>query len=154
MEELSNINKCVSFTELLERDETINDSKFNSIYEKANIEGENFEAIVSVNKSVRTAVITPLVRQKHLVDYESSDSEEYPTPKVQPATPHPKLQPKTPKLKKQRAVTPHVKKFISLIRQKAVVEQDAEQDEEAEESPVGNKTTPVRKEEDLGKLFL
>lgn len=151
MDELIEIDKCVSISELLDKDETKLEAKFDSIYEKANIEGDNFEAIISVNKSARTAVITPIVRQKHLVDYESSDSDEGDNPKVQIVTPYPRLLPKTPKLKKQRVATPHVKKFITIMRQNAM-EQSADDENKMEESPVGNKTTPVRKEEGPGEL--
>lgn len=133
MEDLVDIEKCVTISELVDTEsltksdivETI-DNKFDSLYDKAtnnNNEGD-FEAIVSINKSSRTAVITPIVRKKHLVDYESSEESEDSSKMDFVRTPHPKVAPKTPRLKKQRTATPHAKKFITLMRQKVVEDYD------------------------------
>ncbi|CAH2041765.1 unnamed protein product, partial [Iphiclides podalirius] len=134
MEDLVDIEKCVTISELIDTEclakgeilEAI-DNKFDSLYDKVtnNNEGEDFEAIVSINKSNKTAVITPIVRKKHLVDYESSETDSEEGSKIEiMRTPHPKVAPKTPRLKKQRSATPHAKKFITLMRQKVVEEYD------------------------------
>ncbi|XP_072948768.1 uncharacterized protein fs(1)Ya [Epargyreus clarus] len=151
MEDLLDIDECTSISELVDTEIEVKkatnevENRFDSIYEKAvSTEGDNFEAIVSVNKSSKTAVITPIVRKKHLVDYESSDTD-IDSPKSAPQTPHPKLAPKTPKLKRQRAATPHAKKFLSLMRQKVVEEyDDMAFEEDINESPISNSTTPSR----------
>ena len=147
MEEFLNIDKCTSISELLGKEAEVEttqnkevDEKFDSIYEKANNHGENFEGIISVNKNSRTAIITPIVRKKYLVDYESSGSED--EDKVGGMTPHPKFAPKTPRSKKQRAATPHTKKLLSMMRQKVVEEyEETIGDDMFDGSP---KTTPVR----------
>ncbi|KAJ8719325.1 hypothetical protein PYW08_011500 [Mythimna loreyi] len=152
MEDFLNIDKCTSISELVNKDSEANntqikelDEKFDSIYEKANKYSENFEGIISVNKNSKTAIITPIVRKKHLVDYESSDSED--ENKEECMTPHPDFASKTPRSKKQRAATPHTKKLLSMMRQK-VVEENEETigDDNFDESP---KTTPVRTESNL-----
>lgn len=150
MEDLTNINKCVSITELIDRpaDNKEVEEKFDILFEKIgnNNEGDNFEAIVSVNKNSKTAVITPVVRKKHLVDYESSESEDEKADTMK--TPHVKFAPKTPRLKRQRAATPHVKKFLNLMRQKVVEEyEETVDDDNYDGSPVNNKTTPSRSDE-------
>lgn len=157
MEDFSNLEACTSISELVGSEPEISNSqlkeaenKFESIYEKVNNnDSENFEGIISVNKSSKTAVITPIVRKKHLVDYESSESEE--ELKVGTATPFPKLVPKTPRLKRQRAATPHVKKLLGLMRQKVVEEYEETIDDNYDGSPV-NKITPLRSEDELGLL--
>ncbi|CAG9135447.1 unnamed protein product [Plutella xylostella] len=162
MEDLINIDKCQSITELIDqpqvrKDPTEIEARFDSIYEKtiAINDNENIEAIISVYKNNRTAVITPIVRKKTLVDYESSEDSEYDSPKptANMHTPHPKMAPKTPKLKKQRAATPHAKKFINLMRQRVIEEYEKEEEckieKDLDDSPVGSKTTPVRKEDGL-----
>lgn len=149
MEDLRHINKCVSITELIDKPTDTKDveDNFETLFEKIgnNNEGENFEAIVSVNKNSKTAVITPIVRKKYLVDYESSESEDEMTETMK--TPHVKVAPKTPRFKRQRAATPHVKKFLNLMRQKVVEEYDEAVDENYDGSPVNNKTTPSRSDE-------
>ncbi|XP_075977258.1 female sterile (1) Young arrest [Anticarsia gemmatalis] len=150
MDDFSNVEKCTSISELVGKDAEIGssllkevDEKFDSLYDKINNnESENVEGIISVNKNSKTAVITPIVRKKHLVDYESSDSED--GDKVGIATPHPKLVSKTPKLKRQRAATPHAKKLLGLMRQKVVEEyEETIGDDNYDGSPI-NKTTPSR----------
>lgn len=148
MEDFVDIDKCNTISELIDTDiEDKNDNnlddKFDSIYEKGQGDCEKFEAIVSVNNSTKTAVITPIVRRKHLVDYESSDTEYDDSPKEQMTTPHPKLAPKTPQFKRQRSGTPHAKKFLSLMRQK-LVEEDEDRtfnEDDCDESPIKG-TTP------------
>lgn len=133
-----NIDKCTSISELV-KDTSVQtievDEKFDSIYEKSKVghEGKCEEIVVVSKKSTKTAIITPIVRKKHLVDYECSDSE--PEEEVM-KTPHPKSVPKTPKVKRQRSQTPHVKKF--LLRQKVV-----EEYEETIEEDSSPKTTPI-----------
>ncbi|RVE46653.1 hypothetical protein evm_008726 [Chilo suppressalis] len=153
MEHLSNIDQCTSISELINKDVETKlkskevDAKFDSIYEKiTNVsEGENFEAIVSVNKSSKTAIITPVIRKKTLVDYESSESESEDIKNPGAQTPHPKLMPKTPKTKRQRVATPHAKKLLSLMRQKATEEyEETIHDDDYDGSPVNSKTTPLR----------
>ncbi|CAG9582955.1 unnamed protein product [Danaus chrysippus] len=149
MEDLVEIDKCTNISELLNKDDEPKkefdiDEKFDSLYEKINSDGDNFEAIISVNNSTKTAVITPIVRKKYLVDYESSESEgEEENPTM--TTPHPKIlsktPAKTPKLKRQRAATPHIKKIVSLMRQKVVDEYEETVDENFNESSLNNKTT-------------
>lgn len=154
MEDFLNIDKCTSISELLGKDAEVDNTeikelneKFDSIYEKANKYGENFEGIISVNKNSKTAIITPIVRKKYLVDYESSDSED--EKKAEIMTPHPKCAPKTPKSKRQRAATPHTKKLLSMMRQKVVEElEETIGDEIFDGSP---KTTPVRTESNLSE---
>ncbi|CAD0197569.1 unnamed protein product [Chrysodeixis includens] len=148
MEDFANIDKCNSISELIGKEAVSGntqikevDEKFDSLYEKVNKYGENFEGIISVNKNSKTAVITPIIRKKHLVDYESSDSED--DDKVGAMTPHPKLVPKTPRLKKQRSATPHTKKLLSLMRQKVVEEYEETLGDDLEES-LDPKTTPSR----------
>lgn len=158
MEDFSSIDKCTSISELLGKEAEVGnsqikelDEKFDSIYAKVNKYGENIEGIISVNKNSKTAVITPIVRKKYIVDYESSGSEE--EDKVGSMTPHPKLVPKTPRLKKQRAATPHTKKLLSLMRQKVVEEyEETIGDGNFDGSPV-NKTTPSRTD-NLGKSII
>ncbi|CAH2090021.1 unnamed protein product [Euphydryas editha] len=153
MEDFVEIDKCNTISELVDTDPIKNrdtnvDDKFDSVYEKVHNDCENFEAIVSVNNSTKTAVITPIVRKKHLVDYESSDTDFEDSPKEQMTTPYPKLAPKTPQFKRQRTATPHAKKFLSLMRQK-VVEEDEEKifnEDDFDESPIKG-TTPSRSEE-------
>lgn len=148
MEDFFNIDKCNSISELIGK-ETVHgnseikevDEKFDSLYEKVNKHGENFEGIISVNKNSKTAVITPIIRKKHLVDYESSESED--EDKVASMNSHPKLVPKTPRLKKQRSATPHTKKLLSLMRQNVVEEYEETLDDDQEES-LNPKTTPSR----------
>lgn len=149
MEDFINIDKCTSISELV-KDTSVQskdvEEKFDSIYEKTkNSLDENCEGIILVNKYTKTAIITPIVRKKHLVDYECSDTDE----EEQAKTPHPNLAGKTPKFKRQRSQTPHVKKFLSMMRQK-VVEQDEETIDEENNSP---KTTP-RNENDPSKYNL
>lgn len=151
MNDMTNIGQCTSISELvdnkdLKKDEEKIKEAFEQIFDKTSND-EDFEAIVSVNKSNRTAVITPILRKIHLVDYESSEDEiryESKTPK----TPSVKLAPKTPKYKRLRSATPHVKKLLTLTRQK-VVEEDGETigGGDEEDSPIVDKTTPLRNEE-------
>lgn len=157
MEDFSDVDKCTSISELMGKEIEINtpqlkevDEKFESLYEKVKNTGiENFEGIISVNKNNKTAVITPIVRKQHLVDYESSESED--EIQLKNTTPYPKLVPKTPKLKKQRAATPHTKKLLSLMRQKVVEEYEETIGEDYfGGSPIDN-ITPSRTENDLGK---
>ncbi|CAK1583103.1 unnamed protein product [Parnassius mnemosyne] len=148
MEDLVDIDKCITISELVDTECLVEtnvsvgiDEKFDSLYDKVtnNNEGEGFEAIVSINKSNKTAVITPVVRNKHLVDYESSETESEDSLKVEiMRTPHPKVAPKTPRLKKQRNATPHSKKFIRLMRQKAIeeFEETHVEDENINETPI------------------
>ncbi|XP_053608956.1 uncharacterized protein LOC128674460 isoform X2 [Plodia interpunctella] len=146
MDDFQNIDKCTSISEIISNEEpskSIVDEKFDSIYEKTKNDSENVEGIISINKASKTAVITPVVRKTHIVDYESSESEE--ELKVDQQTPHPKKEPKTPKLKRQRAATPHAKKLLSLMRQKVVEEYEETIDEvNCDGSPVNSKTTPSR----------
>lgn len=156
MEDFVDIDKCSTISELLDPEIDIKkdynlDEKFDSLYEKAI--NDNFEAIVSVNNLTKTAVITPIVRKKYLVDYESSDTDYEDTQKDQSViTPHPEITHKTPKLKRQRAATPHVNKFINLIRQNVVeVNEDAINEDLSTNNyvPINNRTTPVR-HDDVG----
>ncbi|XP_047534065.1 uncharacterized protein LOC125068794 isoform X1 [Vanessa atalanta] len=151
MEDFDEIDKCTTISELVDEDKKdLNvDDKFDSIYEKVNNnDADKFEAIVSVNNTTKTAIITPIVRKKYLVDYESSDTDYEDSPK-EPimATPHPKLAPKTPKFKRQRIATPHAKKFLSLMRQQVVEEEENIdiEDDDYDDSPI-SKTTPSRSE--------
>ncbi|GBP46335.1 Mitosis initiation protein fs(1)Ya [Eumeta japonica] len=140
MEDFVNIDKCVTVSELVTNGERVKgeangdevNEKFELLYvnskgtnEDNQNEGENFEAIVSVDKSNRTAVITPIMRQKYLVDYDtsgSSEAEDITSPKSAKieGTPYPKVASKTPRSK--RTATPHVRKF--LLRQRVVEEED------------------------------
>ncbi|KPI90994.1 hypothetical protein RR46_14498 [Papilio xuthus] len=104
------------------------------------------KSIVSINKSNRTAVITPLSKGQHLVDYESSDAESEGSPKVQfMTTPHPKVAPKTPVSKKYfRSATPHVNKYVQLMRQKAIDDyEEAIAKEETNMSPISGAMSGV-----------
>ncbi|XP_059044989.1 uncharacterized protein LOC131840806 [Achroia grisella] len=151
MEDFLNIDKCNSISELINAKQNASknqsrdvDRKFESLYEKTN---DNVECIVSLNKSSKTAVITPIIRKKHLVDYESSDSETEDVKNQKNMTPHPKLVPKTPKLKRQRAATPHAKKILTLMRQNIVEEYDETIDGNGYDGSVAaSKTTPLRNE--------
>lgn len=163
MEDLTNISECRSISELvLKENETDNsqmksvDEKFDSIYAKTkNSEGDNFEAIVSVNKSNKTAVITPIVRQKNIVDYDSSESEADDPKIIGAQSAKTKLAPKTPKFKRHRVATPHAKKFLSLIRQKVVEEyEETVNDDDYDGSPVNSKTTPSRSDNCTGMYDL
>lgn len=167
MDDFINLDKCVSLSELVDKDIENNntenhakeiDQRFNSIYSKMlspKTDAGSFEAIVSINKISKTAVITPVVRSKYIVDYDSSDSESNESSKKNLRTPHSKA-PKTPRMK--RMATPHIKKF--LIRQRAIdadVEENEENEEiEATENNQTNetKTTPARESEDLSKWSL
>lgn len=147
MDDMMNIDKCTSISELVEnKDLKKDEEKFEEIFDKTSNE-EDIEAIVSVNKSSRTAVITPIVRNvrmKNLVDYESSGSEDEVTEEAKtPKTPAAKLAPKTPKFKRQRSATPHVKKLLTLMRQKVVGEDGESVDGGNEEDfPIVDETTP------------
>lgn len=145
MDDMIDIDKCTSISELvvhkdLQTDEETYKDTFQEIFDK-NSHEEDFEAIVSVNKSSRTAVITPILRKKNLVDYGSSGSEDEVRDEIKtPKTPSVKLAPKTPKFKRQRLATPHVKKLLTLMRQK-VVEEDGETGDNEEDSPTVDKST-------------
>lgn len=156
MEDLIDIEKCWSISELFDGNKEdikkVND-KFDSMYEKVSNEGDNFEAIVSVNKASKTAVITPLMRKNYLVDYESSDSEMDTSVVEEMKTPHANFASKTPKLKRQRDATPHVKKFLKLMRQRAIEEYEEAGEENMDRSSV-TKTTPLRNENDEGNFML
>ncbi|XP_021203508.1 uncharacterized protein LOC101736974 [Bombyx mori] len=142
MEDLINVEECTSISELIKENEIkakeINvDVKFDSLYERVLDEAKT--------KANRTAVITPVVRKKHIVDYESSESDEDNLPEGI-GTPHPEAAGKTPRLKRQRVATPHVKKLLSLMRQKVVEEYEETLDDgNVDGSPV-TKTTPSRNE--------
>nr|XP_034833031.1 uncharacterized protein LOC117989728 [Maniola hyperantus] len=150
MEDLSDIEKCSTISELIDPNvddniinEGIVEDKFDSIYEKVTSDEENYEAIISIDNSTRTAVITPLVGKKCLVNYESTDTEWEESPKQKlVATPHPKKALKTANVKSQRSATPHVKK---LLRQKHVEMDDETVDEKENynDSPASGKT-PLR----------
>ncbi|XP_049875061.1 uncharacterized protein LOC126373104 [Pectinophora gossypiella] len=153
MEDLSKIDECVSISELIDKEVTKElvksvDDKFNSILVKTDSNEADFEAIVSVDKTSKTAVITPIVRKKYLVDYESSDGEDDSQKAEVMKTPYAKLAPKTPKAKKQRAVTPHVKKLL-LMRQKVVEEYDDTGEDADNDTPGISKTTPLRNEDNV-----
>ncbi|CAH2233040.1 jg18395 [Pararge aegeria aegeria] len=143
MEDLTDIDKCSTISELIEsniedkKEENV-EEKFDSLYEKVNHDGENFEAIVLINNSTRTAVITPIVRKKCLVDYESSDTEWEDSPKKLAATPHPKI---NPKKTTQHTATPHIKKL--LVRQKHAIYDEMVDEENYNDSPKNGKT-PLR----------
>ncbi|XP_047997759.1 uncharacterized protein LOC125235289 isoform X2 [Leguminivora glycinivorella] len=118
MDELADIDKCTSLSELVDHSKSslrVADERFDSLYEKI-IEDKNEEA----EKNHKTAVITPIVRRKYLVDYEPSDTE----PEDGDASPKVSFTgtaaPKTPRLK--RSATPHVKKLL-LARQQALDEE-------------------------------
>ncbi|KPJ15689.1 hypothetical protein RR48_05653 [Papilio machaon] len=154
MDDLIDIDKCVTISELvdepLHKDDVaeVIDNEFDSLYNNVlnNNEGENIAAIVSINKSNRTAVITPLSKGQHLVDYESSDAESESSPKVQfMTTPHPKVAPKTPVSKKYyRSATPHVNKYVQLMRQKAIDDyEEAIAKEETNMSPISGAMSGV-----------
>lgn len=155
MEDLITIDKCISVSELIQ-EVVIKDveDNFDSIYNKIeyNNESEYVEGFIAIDKSSKTAIVTPVVRKKHLVDYEVSDSEEENVEDKNKfevmKTPHPKADRKTSKFKNQRCATPHVKKFLTLMRQKAVEDYVIAVEEEDNGSP---KTTPSRGEE-AGKL--
>lgn len=170
MEDFFNVNKCTSMSELVnksyekpDKQEKTLEDKFDSIYEKVaneqNNDNENYEAILSVNKSNRTAVITPIQRQIHIVDYELTDSEleDSPKSKIQ-RTPHPRV-PKTPQIK--RVATPHVKKF--LIRQRATgdnvyfenyfVNENSEIAPDQDQLVNDEKTTPSRDKDDASEYL-
>ncbi|XP_063828935.1 uncharacterized protein LOC135078266 [Ostrinia nubilalis] len=155
MEDFTNISECKSISELVNIDNEVNNSqlkkveeKFDSIYDKTkSVDIDNFEAIVSVDKVNKTAVITPVVRKKHIVDYDSSESETEEEKTSEAQTTSSKLAPKTPKLKRQRAATPHAKKLLSLMKQKVVEEyEETVNDDDYDGSPVTTKTTPSRSE--------
>lgn len=152
MNDLTDIDKCTSISELvknndLKKDEEQFKEQFEEIFDKTSHE-DDFEAIVSVNKTSRTAVITPVIRKKNLVDYESSDDETNDKAKT-PKTPSVKLAPKTPKCKRQRTATPHVKKLLTLMRQEKVTEEDSERVDDGNEKdfPITDKSTPLRNDE-------
>ncbi|CAG4961349.1 unnamed protein product [Colias eurytheme] len=149
MEDLVDIEKCTSISELIETEvkkEVNVEERFDSIYEKIYNEGDNFEAILSVNKSSKTAIITPIIRKKYLVDYESSDdADSDESPKVNVVTPHPKMYPKTPRHKRQRAATPHAKKLMGLIRQNGIEEYEETMEDIIYDQSLNPKTpTPSR----------
>lgn len=149
MEDIMNIDECTSISELVQGT-TIKDvdDKFDSLYDKVakTSDEEKAEEITVENKRSKTAVVTPVVRKKNLVDYEFSDSEEEETvDKVEVIkTPHPIKEPKTPKLKRYRTATPHAKKLLHLVRQNAF-EQCYSNEEEHNDGP--KKTTPCRSED-------
>lgn len=151
MNDITDIDKCTSISELVENNDLKKDEErfkeqFEEIFDKTSHE-DDFEAIVFVNKSSKTAVITPVVRKKNLVDYESSEDEIRDEAKT-PKTPSVKLAPKTPKYKRQRSATPHVKKLLTLMRQKVIEEDGETVDGGIEEgSPIIDKTTPSRNDE-------
>lgn len=152
MEDFIDIDKCSTISELLDAEtdckkENI-DEKFDSLYEKAN--SDNFEAIVSVNNLTKTAVITPIVRKKYLVDYESSDTDYEDIQKEDMTTPHPTVASKTPKLKRQRAATPHISKYLNFKRQN-VMEVNEEINED-DYSAIDSRT-PLRNDNIGGKLY-
>ncbi|XP_052750681.1 uncharacterized protein LOC113514153 isoform X2 [Galleria mellonella] len=157
MEDFLNIDECITISELLNLEQNVSkyqssfdvDKKFDSLYEKTrnNNECDNFEGIISLNKSSKTAVITPIIRKKHLVDYECSESESEDPKNESEGTPYPKLVPKTPRLKRQRAATPHTKKVLTLLRQNVVEEYDeTSENVDYNGSASTNKTTPSRNE--------
>ncbi|XP_063625278.1 uncharacterized protein LOC134797011 [Cydia splendana] len=118
MDEMADIDKCTSLSELVDHSKSslkVADERFDSLYEKI-IEEKSGE---EVEKNNKTAVITPIVRRKYLVDYEPSDTE----PEDGDASPKVSFTgtaaPKTPRLK--RSATPHVKKLL-LARQQAIDE--------------------------------
>lgn len=157
MEDFLCIDNCTSISDLVSQDEHANrlnrtvDDKFDSLYEKVvDNDGDNVEGIISVNKTNKTAVITPIVRKKYLVDYESSDSEDGNPKALGIQTPHPKLPGKTSTLKWQRAATPHAKKFLRMMRQKNIEEYD-EVDDDKSKGSLDNDKTPSRNEYNLGK---
>ncbi|VVC99733.1 unnamed protein product [Leptidea sinapis] len=121
MEDFAEIEKCTTISELLEKvaetkkEENV-DERFDSIYEKVNSEGDNFEAILSFNKESKTAVITPIMRKKYLVDYDSSEAESDDSPKSisYNMTQHPMRTPKTPIAFKKRKSTPYLKRIDSI----------------------------------------
>lgn len=151
MEDFSNIETCSSISELINKDTEENsaiikefDNRFDSIFDKvhnnisiANNDGDNIEGIISVNKCSKTAVITPIVRKKKIVDYECSDSED--DSKRSIITPY-MIKSKTPKLQRQRAVTPHAKKLLGLKWQKVVEEFEETIDKELNGSAASEKT--------------
>ncbi|XP_063538714.1 uncharacterized protein LOC134747966 [Cydia strobilella] len=117
MDELIDIDKCTSLSELVDNSKSslnVADERFDSLYERI-IEDKSEE----VEKNNKTAVITPIVRRKFLVDYEPSDTE----PEDGDASPKVSftgmVASKTPRLK--RSATPHVKKLL-LARQQAIDE--------------------------------
>lgn len=151
MNDMIDIGQCTSISELVENKDLKKDEEkfteaFEEIFDKTTND-EDFEAIVSVNKSNRTAVITPILRKINLVDYESSEDEVRDEAKT-PKTPSVKLAPKTPKYKRLRSATPHVRKLLTLTKQK-VVEEDGETigGGDEEDSPIVDKTTPLRNEQ-------
>lgn len=152
MDDMINIDKCTSMSELVENqdlkaDEETFKENFVEIFDKTSNE-EDFEALVSVNKSNNTAVITPIIRKKNLVDYDSSGTEDETREEVKtPKTPSVKLAPKTPN-RRQRSATPHVKKLLTLMKQKVVEEDDETVDGGKEEDCLNvDKTTPSRNAE-------
>ncbi|XP_041981442.1 uncharacterized protein LOC121734869 isoform X2 [Aricia agestis] len=148
MEDFNEIDECTSISELIDKPlKQEVEERFDSIYDKiVDNDCDNFEAIVSVNNSTKTAVITPIVRKKNIVDYESSDTESESESKINiTTTPHPKMLGKTPKLKKQRCATPHAKKFLGLMRQQVVEEyEEVDDDEVCTDSPDSTRLTPGR----------
>lgn len=163
MEHLTTINECTSISELITKEQNPGqsllkevDEKFDSLYNKVESkdEGDNFEAILSVNKSSKTAVITPIVRKKNIVDYDSSESEIETSKLPDRATPHPKLVPKTPRLKRQRAATPHTKKILNLMRQKVIEDYDETVNDDEYNGSLGTSKTPSRNENGDGGISL
>ncbi|CAH4031635.1 unnamed protein product [Pieris brassicae] len=147
MQDFQDLDKCTTISELcsFKRDDV--EEKFDSIYEKIRSDTDNFEAIVSVNKSSKTAVITPILRKNHIVEYDSSEDDSIEGNK----TPHPNLAPKTPKVDKQNTPhikkmrqTPHVKKW--MLRQ-AAFDEDEETLNDASVNMNPKTPTPSRNDE-------
>ncbi|XP_068632260.1 uncharacterized protein fs(1)Ya [Battus philenor] len=112
MEDMINIDRCLTTSE--------NSVKGN---DTEVIDGNGIDTSTSINKSNKTAVITPVIRLQRLVDYDLSETETEGSRIDDTSIPYSKEFPKTPlPMKKQRAVTPHVRKYITLMRQKAVDE--------------------------------
>ncbi|KAI8431835.1 hypothetical protein MSG28_004409 [Choristoneura fumiferana] len=117
MEDFDDIDQCVSLSELVDQSKIslkIVDERFDSLYEKIINSNEDLEAVVSFNKSNKTAVITPIIRKKYLVDYEASDTENEDGDCGSPKVSVSEVAPKTPRAHR---ATPHVKKLTEETEQ-------------------------------------
>ncbi|XP_073945725.1 female sterile (1) Young arrest isoform X1 [Choristoneura fumiferana] len=148
MEDFDDIDQCVSLSELVDQSKIslkIVDERFDSLYEKIINSNEDLEAVVSFNKSNKTAVITPIIRKKYLVDYEASDTENEDGDCGSPKVSVSEVAPKTPRAHR---ATPHVKKLVQMARQLPLDDDragspDLSKTEPADEGPSSSMRTPT-----------
>ncbi|KAL4715773.1 hypothetical protein ACJJTC_006352 [Scirpophaga incertulas] len=147
MEDLANVEQCTSISELVNSQNVDNsklrglDEKFDSIYDKVSSNRKS-DIVDLFGKTSKTAVITPIIIKKALVEYETTESDEETAKDA--SLPLLTILPKTPKPKLHRVATPHAKKFLQIVRQNALEEDEENVDVDYNSPPVKNKTTPLR----------